>query len=147
MSDILPTAPPQPDPIHRATMDMLRSLLMGVGTPLLARGLLTGDQLGAIVGGLLAIASAAWSYLAAHPGKTSLVASVLGFVRAGGRRAQWNGDVQALASALVPIVERAVDARIKARAGILAAPLDAAANAVIRDGAAKAEATMAIPLS
>ena len=68
MSDIPnPIAAPAPGPIQAATMDMLRSVLMGVGTPLLARGLVSGDQLGAIIGGLLAIASAVWSYAAAHP--------------------------------------------------------------------------------
>jgi uncharacterized membrane protein len=135
-------APVAATPIKSATMDMLRSVLMGVGTPLLARGLVNGDQLGAIIGGLLAIASALWSYIAAHPSKVSALVSLLNLVRAGGNQRAWNGDVAVLVPLLLPTIESVVDAQIKAKAGILAGPLDAAANAAIRAEAAKAEAAV-----
>jgi len=124
-----------PTPIETATLDLARSALMAAGAIPLAHGLATASQWQAIVGGLIAIGSAVWSYLAAHPSRTSALTGLLGMVRKGGQGPAWNGDVSALEAAVLPIVERAVDARIKPRAGVFAAPVDLAANAVIKDAA------------
>jgi lysozyme len=129
------TDTPTPTPIETATLDLARSLLMAAGTPLLAHGLATASQWQSIVGGLLAIGSAVWSYAAAHPSQTSALTSLLRMVRKGGQGPAWNGDVAALEAAVLPLVEKAVDAQIKARAGILSGPVDLAANAVIKDAA------------
>jgi len=137
----LPAAPAQtamsvaPGPIQTATLDLARSALMAAGAIPLAHGLATASQWQAIVGGLIAIGSAVWSYAAAHPSQTSALASLLGMVRKGGQGPAWNGDVAALEAAVLPLVEKAVDAQIKARAGVLAGPVDMAANAVIKDAA------------
>jgi lysozyme len=124
-----------PTPIQTATLDMARSALMAAGAIPLAHGLATASQWQAIVGGVIAIGSAVWSYLAAHPSRTSALTSLLGMIRKGGQGPAWNGDVTALEAAVLPLVEKAVDARIKARAGVLAGPVDLAANAVIKDAA------------
>jgi len=129
------TEPTAPTPVQTATLDMARSALMAAGAIPLAHGLATASQWQAIVGGLIAIGSAVWSYLAAHPSHTSALASLLGMVRGGRQGPAWNGDVAALEAAVLPLVEKAVDAQIKARAGVLAAPVDMAANAVIKDAA------------
>ena len=142
-----PSGAVAPGPIQAATMDMLRSVLMGAGTPLLARGLVNGDQLGAIIGGLLAIASAAWSYAAAHRGGVSLLGRLLAFAAASGRTKSWNSDAQDLGAALLPVLENLVDRQIRARAGLIAAPLDAAANAALRAGEAKTVAAVELPQS
>jgi hypothetical protein len=123
---------------------MARSLLMSAGTPLLAHGYVTGNQEQAIVGGVLAVGSAVWSYVAAHPSKTNPLQSVLGLVRKGGQAQAWDGDVSALERALLPVVERVVDAQIRARAGILAGPLDAAANAALAHAAGEADSHLKI---
>ncbi len=124
-----------PTPIETASLDLARSALMAAGAIPLAHGLATASQWQAIVGGLIAIGSAVWSYLAAHPSQTSALASLLGMVRKGGQAPAWNGDVWALEAAVLPLVEKAVDVQIKARAGVLAGPVDLAANAVIKDAA------------
>jgi lysozyme len=124
-----------PTPIQTATLDMARSALMAAGAIPLAHGLATASQWQAIVGGLIAVGSAVWSYLAAHPSQTSALTSLLGMVRKGGQGPAWNGDVAALEAAVLPLVEKAVDAQIKARAGVLSGPVDLAANAVIKDAA------------
>jgi hypothetical protein len=124
-----------PTPIQTATLDMARSALMAAGAIPLAHGLATASQWQAIVGGVIAIGSAVWSYLAAHPSRTSALTSLLGMIRKGGQGPAWNGDVTALEAAVLPLVEKAVDARIKARAGVRAGPVDLAANAVIKDAA------------
>jgi hypothetical protein len=148
MSDIAnPPAGSAPGPIQAATMDMLRSVLMGAGTPLLARGIVSGDQLGAIIGGLLAAASAIWSYAAAHPSKVGLLTSLRTMIERGGQSKAWNGDVEALASALLPLIEKSIDTQIRARAGILAGPLDTAANAIAKQGVTQAEAELSVPLA
>lgn len=139
------SSPPSPGPIQAATMDMLRSVLMGAATPLLARGLVNGDQLGAIIGGLLAIVSAVWSYAAAHPGGPSLLGRVLALAAASRRPRAWDADATALGSALLPIIENLVDRQIRARAGVLSTPLDAAANAALRSGEARAVAAVELP--
>jgi hypothetical protein len=138
---------PSAGPIQRATLDMARSVMMAAGTPLIAHSYLSGSQEEAIIGGVLAVGSAVWSYLAAHPSKVSALRTVLGIVSRGGQARAWDGDVDALGAALLPFIEKTVDARISARAGILSGPLDAAANAAIRDGEKQAEAAASIPLS
>ncbi|HSZ50449.1 MAG TPA: hypothetical protein VK801_02665 [Caulobacteraceae bacterium] len=134
-------------PVKAATMDMLRSVLMGAGTPLLARGLVNGDQLGAIIGGLLAIASAVWSYAAAHSGGPSLLARVLALAASGTRPRAWDADAAALGAALLPILESLVDRQIRSRAGVLSGPLDTAANAALRTAETKAVAAVELPQS
>ncbi|HEY2051195.1 MAG TPA: hypothetical protein VGH03_17790 [Caulobacteraceae bacterium] len=134
-------------PVKAATMDMLRSVLMGAGTPLLARGLVNGDQLAAIIGGLLAIASAIWSYAAAHQGGPSLLARVLPLAASARRSRAWNADAAALGAALLPVLESIVDRQIRSRAGVLSAPLDVAANAALRAAEAKAMAAVELPQS
>jgi lysozyme len=129
------TDTPTPTPVQTATLDLARSALMAAGAIPLAHGLATASQWQAIVGGLIAIGSAVWSYLAAHPSQTSALTSLLRMVRKGGQGPAWNGDVSALEAAVLPLVEKAVDAQIKARAGVLAGPVDMAANAVIKDAA------------
>ena len=123
-------------PLRSASLDMARSVLMGVGTPLLARGLVTTDNWQAIVGGLLALASAIWSYLAAHPSKTPLIQTALSLVRDGGQSKAWNNDLTTMEAAMLPMVEKIVDEKIHAKAGVLAVPLDGVANAAIREAAA-----------
>lgn len=148
MSDIAnPPAATASDPIKAATMDMLRSVLMGAGTPLLARGLVNGDQLGAIIGGLLAIASATWSYAAAHRGEPTLLARALALAASARRPRSWNADAAALGAALLPVLESLVDRQIRSRAGVLSGPLDAAANAALRAAEAKAVAAVELPQS
>jgi lysozyme len=127
--------PPSPTPIQTATLDLARSALMAAGAIPLAHGLATASQWQAIVGGLIALGSAVWSYVAAHPSRTGALASLLGTVRKGAQGQAWNGDVTALEAAILPLVEKAVDAQIKARAGVLAGPVDMAANAAIKDAA------------
>jgi hypothetical protein len=146
MSDIAaPPAVSASGPVKAATMDMLRSVLMGAGTPLLARGLVNGDQLGAIIGGLLAIASAVWSYAAAHRGGPSLLARVLALAASARRPREWDADATALGAALLPILETLVDRQIRSRAGVLSGPLDAAANAALRAAETKAVAAVELP--
>jgi len=134
-SQMIDTPTTSPTPIETASLDLARSALMAAGAIPLAHGLATASQWQAIVGGLLAIGSAAWSYLAAHRSQTSGLASLLGMVRKGGQGPAWNGDVAALEAAVLPLVEKAVDAQIKARAGILAGPIDMTADAVIKNAA------------
>jgi hypothetical protein len=129
-----PSAPAS-SPLQAATMDMARSVLMGIGTPILAHGYVTGKQEEAIIGGLIAVGSAAWSYIAKHPSRTPPLQTILGLVRQGGRQGAWNGDVGQLEAALLPVVEKLVDQQIKSRAGVLSGPLDGAANAAIKAGA------------
>jgi hypothetical protein len=137
-------APAAPGPIQVATMDMIRSVLMGVGTPLLAHGYVTGSQWQAIVGGLLAIGSAVWSYVAAHPGKTNPLAAVQAMVRSGGQRASWNGDVSVLEPLVLELARKALDAEMKARAGLLAGPADALADKAMQTAADTAAAHLRI---
>jgi hypothetical protein len=139
------TTTPAATPIRSAAMDMARSMLMALGTPLLARGLVTGDQLGAIVGGLLALASAVWSYVAAHPGGDPL-ASLKAMIARGGQGAAYDKALAALVRSMTPQLKAALDAQIKARAGILAGPVDGIANALIDQGAARAQAAAQAPL-
>ncbi|MBV8683541.1 MAG: hypothetical protein JO111_11740 [Caulobacteraceae bacterium] len=147
MSDAtLAHAAPVAGPIQRASMDMLRSVLMGAATPLLAHGFLSNDALSAIVGGSVAVASAVWSYAAAHPSKVSPFATVLAWVRAGRQGGAWDGDLAKLEPLLLPIVEKLVDDQIKVRAGVAAGPLDEAANAALRTEAGKIEAAAKVPL-
>jgi hypothetical protein len=122
-------------PIRKASLDLARSVLMGVGAVPFVSGIATGAQWQAIVGGLLALASAIWSYVAAHPSRVGPVRTVLALVRRGGRSKAWDGDVDALVAALLPKIDSQVDARIKARAGPFAGPVDMAANAAIKDAA------------
>jgi hypothetical protein len=146
MSDVpSPPGAPASGPVKAATMDMLRSVLMGAGTPLLARGLVNGDQLGAIIGGLLAVASAVWSYAAAHRGGPSLLARVLALAASAHRPRAWDADAAALGTALLPVLESIVDREIRSRAGVLSGPLDAAANAALRAAEAKAVAAVELP--
>jgi hypothetical protein len=135
-------APREAGPIQRATMDMLRSVLMGVGTPLLARGLVTGTDWQSIVGGGVALTSAVWSYAATHPSKVNPLQMILGLVRAGGGAKAWDADLVTLKPLLVAIVRQEIDAQIKAKAGIMAVPLDGVANAAIAASASKAEAAV-----
>ena len=122
-------------PLRNASLDLARSVLMGVGTPLLVKGLVTSDQWQAIVGGVLALASALWSYLAAHPGQQGFLATLQGLARSGGQGTAWNGDTAALIDLMAPKLEAMIDAQIEARVGFLAGPVDGAANAGMRDAA------------
>ncbi len=78
----LPTTP-APSSLQGATLDLARSVLMAAGSPLLVKGIVTGDQWTAIAGGAVALISAAWSYVAAHPGRTPPLQAVQALVKAG----------------------------------------------------------------
>lgn len=134
MTDTTLVVAPTPGPIQRASMDMLRSVLMSLGTSGGLAAVFTGQQWGVVVGAIVTVISALWSYAAAHPSKTNPLQTVLGIVRKGGQTQAWNVDVGALEAALLPAIERVVDAQIKARAAILSGPLDAAANAALKSG-------------
>jgi hypothetical protein len=125
-------------PIQAAALDMLRSVLMALGTTGAFAAMFTSSQWLSIVGGVMAIASGVWSWVAAHPSRTSPLRAVQALVKAGGQAKSWDADTQALEAAILPIVERAVDAQIRTRAGILAGPADALANRTLQSAAGTA---------
>jgi cytochrome c biogenesis protein CcdA len=125
-------------PLRIAALDLVRSILMGVGMSSAVATLFTNQEWTAVVGGLLAILSAVWTYVSAHPGKTPFLPMIMSLVRRGGQSGAWNGDVEAIKAALLPDIEALVDAQIKARAGILSGPLDHAANAALAQAAGQA---------
>ncbi len=125
-------------PIRNAAMDMARSVLMAAGAPLLVRGVVTNTDWQAIVGGLTALASAVWSYVAAHPNHANPLAALKALVKTGGQAGPWDRAEQALGAAALPLVETEADKAIHAKAhGLLAGPIDTVANAALKDGAAE----------
>jgi hypothetical protein len=125
-------------PLQGATLDLARSLLMAAGSPLLVKGIVTGDQWTAIAGGAVALISAAWSYVAAHPGKTPPLQAVQALVKTGGQAPQWDAALERLEPLLVKMAEKGAAAAIHAKAGILAGPLDAVADKAIQSAADQA---------
>jgi hypothetical protein len=108
---------------------------MALGSSGVVAAVFTPQQWLAVVGGLLAVGSAVWSYIAAHPSKVNPLQAVERLVRAGGQSAQWDAAIARLEPLLVAMAERGARAAIHARAGILAGPLDAVADKAIQTGA------------
>jgi hypothetical protein len=121
--------------VQAATLDMARSVLMALGSPLIAKGLVTGDQWTAVAGGVLAATSAVWSYAAAHPGRAPPLQALRGLVKGAGQGPAWNADVATLERIVTPLVERAIDNSIKSRVGLFAVPAEALADKAVRSAA------------
>ncbi len=137
MSDPTP-APARPAAMPSYADTLISTVLMGVGAPFVARGVMTGAQEQALIGGVLAAISVAWQILNANPNRQSPIVLIQTLVARGGGAGAFNGALGAADAALTAKIEAAVDARIHKKAGILAGPLDTAANAAIRDAGAQA---------
>jgi hypothetical protein len=135
---------PAPSQLRAATMDMLRSVLMALGSSGAVASLFSGQQWGAVVGGLLAVVSAIWSYAASHPSKIDPLTALMALVAHGGQASVWDAAAERLAAAAVPLLEARADAIVRARAGILAAPLEGVEHAAVKDAAAQAVAHLKI---
>ncbi len=137
MSD--PTqAPARPAAMPTYADTLLSTVLMGVGAPLVARGVMTGAQEQAVGGGILAAICVAWQILNANPHRQSPIVLLKSLVSRGGGTSAYNEALPQAEAALVAKIEAMVDAAIHRKAGILAGPVDTAANAVIRDAGAQA---------
>lgn len=126
---------------------MVAVLAAGAVQPLVQHNLIAPADVKTLVSAFGVVLGALWAYAVAHPSTVSpfaMVAKLIG--KAGGQKA-WNGDVEALGTALIPVIEQLVDAKIKAKAGLFAGPLDAVANTAIKDGASQAEAAVEVPLT
>ena len=142
------TVPPAPlAPAHPATpADMLLTVfLVALGQHLHLP--LTYAQLTLGAGDIVSLVGLVYGVLAANPNHqsplTMLLKVLIGMTP--GQKETWNASVQALTASLLPDVEKMVDAQIRARAGILAGPVDAVANTAIAQGAAAAAAAVSAP--
>jgi len=133
MSDI----PPAPagssasgGPIQTASLDVARSVLMAVGSPLLVKGVVTGDQWQAIAGGLVAVISAVWSWVANHPSHADALKQALGLLRrsSASNRATYDAALTAAEAAALARATPVLNRLIGQHAGILAHPVEAIAD-------------------
>ncbi|MDE2355415.1 MAG: hypothetical protein KGL69_01535 [Alphaproteobacteria bacterium] len=127
------TPPPAPAAMPTYADTLISTVLMGIGAPLVARGVMTGAQEQAVVGGVLAAICIAWQILNANPHRQSPIALIQSLVSRGGGSGAYNAALPQAEAALVARIEAMVDAAIHKKAGLLAGPLDTAANAAIRD--------------
>jgi hypothetical protein len=126
---------PLPTIVPAWATDLARSVLMSAGAGLIAKGWVSSVEWPQIVGGLLAAGSAAWSWLARHPSRASLVDTVRGLVAASApaNRATFDGaltaaEAAALAAA-VPALNKIIAAHVP---GLVRAPVENAADKVAR---------------
>jgi hypothetical protein len=128
---------------------LLAVALAAAGQGLVTQHILSDAQLNLAVGDILSLIGLAYAVFAANPAKKSPIVWLLGLIEAApkARQAQWNAAVAAAAEALIPRLEAAIDARIHAKAGILAGPIDSIANHEIGGLAASAEKAITLPQS
>jgi hypothetical protein len=121
--------------------------LVAAGQDLVTRHLLSSDQLNTAAGAVVSLVGVAWAVFAANPSRPSPIVSLLALLKRapGPEQARWNAAIEAAAAALVPRIEAAIDARIRAKAGLLAGPIDAIANHEITHLADAAETAVTLP--
>jgi hypothetical protein len=110
--------------------DIARSVLMGAGAVLAQRGYVTNAELPAIVGGLVAAISAAWSWMAAHPSSGSPLSGLLAAVRHAPApdQAAYDAGLTAAEAAALAQATPALNRIIAAHVGLLAGPVQAIAD-------------------
>jgi hypothetical protein len=138
-----------PAPLHPATP---ADQLLTVGIVLLGQNLhlpLSGAQLNSGAAAIVTLAGLAYGVIASNPSRISPLTWLLHVLQGGNaaQRKTWDAAVAALKARLLPEVEAAIDARIRAQAGLFAAPADAIANAAIKAGAETAEKALLLPQS
>jgi len=143
---------PSPAPVSAMPTyaDQLMAVaLVAAGQDLVTRHVLSSEQLNTAVGAVVSLVGVAWAVFAAHPGRPSPIVALLAMLRRAPKaeQARWNAAIEAAAAALVPRIEAAIDARIRAKAGVLAGPIDAIANHEIAAVAGAAETAVTLPQS
>lgn len=141
--------PPVPTPsLPRWINDIATSLMMGAGAIYVQQGVVSSSQETAIIGGVLALASVAYGYLASHSSHQNPIAVIRSII---GRapppqQAAYDAAVAQGEAWLIATLTPIIHAQVKAHVGaLLAGPIDGVADKALKQAADKAVAAIEIP--
>ena len=126
---------------------LLSTVLVGAGAALVKQGALTQPELSDAVAAIVTLAGVAWAVINANPDRRSPIAILLSLVKAAPAdgQAAWNHGLSEAEADLLARLTPVIHAEIKARAGLLAGPLDTIADAAARQAADAAASALRVP--
>ena len=141
------TPAPTSQALPRWANDIATSLMMGAGAIYVQRGLVTSSQESAIVGGVLAVASVAYGYLASHSSHQNPVALIRSLVAKApaADQAAFDTGLTDAEAAIIARLTPIIHAQVRAHFGLLAGPVDGMADTVLRTAADAAVTAVSVP--